>query len=683
MDAAGDFEDVQGLMPGEGDLFRGAAFPDGDPWEFHPEELEDGDNEEDKLRLGAFLTKMTSSGKCSQSAAQEFLRFFTRQAENVARMKRDRVRFRSAKSLMKNTRKKICPKTTTDLFSVDQAGVETREARVEEIPLELLQSGRIARMETSVSFPNVFRHALATHHIDPENVPPAWRTIDLLSDGVTFAKGGSWKYHLVCISFAPCGLPHPLYVHRSNANRGGKVNSLDILTPIVNYLRDEGGQFTLRRTIGDSLERKTIKGLLETTNAYFACEVCLQPGERVEGDQKKRISYPKKDRHFERRTTARLRQILLSQYVLFLAAGEPKNWKWNSILGYKRWTPLLDLPGFDVIQNGPLDQMHMAFLGLCRKIYILIFVDGPQADQGNRDKKAVRDRCRQQINEWLKNVRIPKELGRRTREVNYKTFKGTEWRFLALFAFPWIATSELSEGLDPRIKQILLLFSFLVRALNLENDDFENLRETTNLKELFDRLQITYEEVFGRGESTFNEHSWFRHALETRIRHGPLHLYSAWRLESTLARFKRSVCWGTRNESKQLLNAFYADDYFFHCCPHQKRIHYSTKNTGKADDSLIRVGDRLYKITGMQEGPMQDDDEDLYGYLICKTFSIRPFYTDAWDLDLPWDKVLVWARDDEEDDEGEEVQIARHDVEAKLVRTGDIISDCSLKLIQE
>ncbi len=80
---------------------------------------------------------------------------------------------------------------------------------------------------------------------------------------------------------------------------------------------------------------------------------------------------------------------------------------------------------------------------------------------------------------------------------------------------------------------------------------------------------------------------------------------------------------------------------------------------------------------------MQDDDEDLYGYLICKTFSIRPFYTDAWDLDLPWDKVLVWARDDEEDDEGEEVQIARHDVEAKLVRTGDIISDCSLKLIQE
>ena len=642
--------------------------------------MEEGDCEEDKLIVGAFHSRITSCGTCKKKGSQEVHRFYVRFAERIVRMKRRRTRFRSTKALIANTHRTVCPRTTTDLFTADQ---RTAVATVEAIPRRL-QNDTITKRVCSISFRDLYSHVLKVHNIDPQNPPRRWRQIDLLSDGASFTKSGSWQQHLVFVAFPPCTQPYPLFIHSFNKNRGGEVDVYDLLNPVVKFLQEDP-QIELRRTIGDSKERKEIKGLMPT-NAYFSCEICLRPGEHVLDDPKRRVSFPVRDETFPRRTTERMKATMMRQNLRYIQAGEPRNFRWENILGYKKWSPLLDLPNYDMIASGPLDQMHCAYLGLCKKFYRIALTEGPDKDKFNRQKNQVRKTAIKKINNWIKSSKIPSELGRRTREIDYANYKATEWRFVMLFGFAHVATSDLSAGIDIRIKQIMLLYDFLLRALNLDTEKFQELRQVANLRELFRLLQEKYEEVFGGGEATFNEHCLFEHGLDTVICHGPLNEYSAWKMENSFGRLKRCFHPGTPNEEKQIFQSFYADDFYFHLCPHLKRIRYSPRPTDKVDDSLIRVGEQLLRITSLESQDEDEDNEDNEEDLICKRINHVPFYTDGLGLDLPWSQVRVWKMEEddaEEEEEEEVVRVRRADVSGKLVVTGNLVSDCSKQLIYE
>ncbi len=658
---------------------RGAVRRDGDPWEFREQELREGDNELDKLRLGAFFSKLSSSGSCSKEMAGVILRFFVGQAESIVRMKRMGVRFRSAKHLRERAYKKICPTTTTDLYKQDERGELSHIGRViDKIPREL-QNNKIARRSTSIQLVDCYRHALLTHGLDPRSPPPEWGFVDLLSDGVTFNQKGGWKFHFVCVSFPPCGKPYPLSIHNLCVKRGGRLNVFDLLDSFVEQINALGGQLTLRRTLGDGKERKMTKGMI-ATNGHFACETCLQPGAHLPDDYKtRRISYPRNEgENYERRSTERMRGILQEQRDRHLAAGQPRDFQWRNILGYQCWSPLLDLQNFGVVEQGPLDQMHQA-VGLGEKIFMITYIEGPSSDSGNMEKKRIRRECINRMNDFLRRSKIPTEFGRRTREIDCPNFKSSEWRYLTMFAFPWLAASDLSREIDVRLRRVLLLYSFLLRALNVADEDFYRLRDQVNIEDLFRQLQTTYEDVLGPYECTFNEHTVFRHALETRETHGRLLEYSTWKLEATFARLKRCFVPGTRNEAKQMFNSFYADDNFFHVCPGQRTIKYRSHSTEKNDDSLVRVeGGDLYRIVGLE-----DDDRDGYGgdLFRCRRISVRPLETGEI-IDLPWAAVGVWREDEGEADQ-EERNFTRKQMIGKLVKVEKLILDASNDLIHE
>ncbi len=653
MEAQSDQSNAVNAAPEE-DAGGGDADPNS--WLYNSENLQNGDDKAFRLELGTFMAKMTAAGKCSKKAANEMLQYFALNSEQIVRMKRRRSAVRSLDWLLQRTYEKLSPRFTTDVYNIDQdTRLQTCIGSVSVMPKELEDRNPVKRT-SRIALLDVFKHVYKLHNVNCENPPEEWRVIDFASDGVTFTNYGSWKSHVACISFAKCGKPMPYQIHQLNASEGGKLTPQQLLGPFVEELQNLPFPVELRWTIGDSKERKFTKGMT-TVNAKYACEFCLMRGGHLPGDNRgTRVSYPPQENPSPARTTESCRRAMFRRHMVYIAQGSREDFKWGKRMGVTSFSPLLLIRGFDMVRKGPLDAMHLLALGICKEIFFRTL--GPDS---NRELEAA-------FNDIIKIVRIPTELGRRTRAFSRK-YKASEYRLLGMFVFPWLVLCGLCNSLPDCEKQVILLFTYVYRALYLDNDKFANLRESVDLQGLLSRMANLYTLAFGAAEHTFNEHQFFSHLLQTRIEMGPLYNYAMWKYEDTFAKMKRSFHAGTRHEGKQIVQRMYAYDSLNHRCQHNsKKILYCAKRSSKRDDSILCTREGFFRIKRKSEE----------GY-ICRKIATARLQIDCLP-ELDWDLVLAKRFAGEE----EACRlIRREEITGKGINVGDTIMECPKEWLLE
>ncbi len=661
-EGGGGGDDGSGAEGEEG----GGGGDDSNKWAFDADRYHGGDDKVFSREIGGRIAELVARGQITKTAAQKVLEMSYEFAEDFARTKRRKTAKRSAKWLIRRAMREATPGITTTLFRISEDGGGQEAFANSRILSKCNQTIRVCKRVTSMPLAEIRRMVYKAHGVDEENPPDEWRRIEIGSDGFTPAKKTSWGFHKVSVRFLKCGAPTVWFLHQFNTKRGGSVDTDSIMRPIVEELL-ELGELKLVRVIGDAKERKMQKGM-SGTGAYQGCEFCEAHGVQLPGGgKKKRVSFPRRVQVGTRRTRDGVIELLLQEGV----DGRGKLQKPKD--GIVSWSPLLDVPGFDMIYDGPLDSMHLMG-GLVEKLYHLLFKlpkgkgKGKGKGESNRKTQAIRARRKLQaleLDELQLRVRVPSEVGRRPREIAISRMKTSEWKVLGMHMFPHIAQSSIMTGSHSRCRKILFLLSYVFRAINVSDENW-TLLGPHNVQRAVRRLQRLYELEFGEGISTFNEHCAFSHLVENRERHGPMHNYSAWRYEDVICKIQKSYRQGTPHEGLQVFENFYYKYCKAHTCPGDQRLVILPKTeSSRKDDSLVCTEDGIFQVGRV----LQHEQFE------CTRVDTRTFSTADFNLqELRWGLVGVFRLPKSRALTGDKKYIIkRKDVTGKAMIVGETI----------
>ena len=253
--------------------------------------------------------------------------------------------------------------------------------------------------------------------------------------------------------------------------------------------------------------------------------------------------------------------------------------------GYRAKCELLELiPGFDFINGIPVDPMHLLYLGIARCLFELLFQVGEARVVND---KSVRRVPTEELDSDLVQQRVPSEVNRRPRPMDYKNWKASEWRSLVLYFFP-LVVSRLQKGLR---RQMWLEFSYLSRAYTLEENSFQKLNPD-DLDKLTKKWYRNYHHLFGSNNMRYNIHL-FLHLDRIRI-HGPFSTISAFPFEGSFAASGRAQRPGTHSVGLQSMRASYLRPREGHVC--KKSYKYRSHTTPRSDDTLVYTKEGIFKI---------------------------------------------------------------------------------------
>ncbi len=611
-------------------------------WRHDPWRLNHGDDKEFFARFGKKITSLVCTGGVTKAAAQKILELCYESAEDLARVKRRGSCKKSSKWLIRKTILQSCPEIRTKLYRLDETGKQEEWVNVQVLSREF-QTPTVVKRVTSIRLREIIRHVYQVHNVDQDNPPDEWRMVEVGSDGFTPTNKGSWGYHKVSVKFLKCGKPYPLFLHQFNSTSGGSVDCESVMRPVVDELLQNQDRVTLVRIVGDGKERKMQKGMM-ATNSTMGCELCKARGINVAGDRKKkRKSFPSSVEVDERRSTAELKLELEG------LVDEETGKLLEPIDGVLYWSPFLDLPGFQMVESGPFDSMHLFAYGLTKKIFKLIFMSsqhkddrgkgkgkGKSNDKKRRKRRESILRMKEQglaIQSLLRWLPLPREFGRRARSFDFSDAKSSEWRMLGLYLFCYVASSKIMDKGNLLCRQIVFLLNYLYRLVNVDDATYFSLGEA-HLRHVAKTFQEVYTEQFGEGESTFNEHCCFAHIAETRSSHGPMHQYSVWRYEDTIARILKSYKSGSPHEGRQVFENMYTADKHRHLCPSKKQLRISPQTKSrKQDDSLIYTSRGFFRVIKRGEAK---------GTWFCQQLKTKKFSTRKFQLpELEWKAVGI------------------------------------------
>ncbi len=253
--------------------------------------------------------------------------------------------------------------------------------------------------------------------------------------------------------------------------------------------------------------------------------------------------------------------------------------------GYKGKSELVELlPGFDIIENIPVDSMHLFYLGITRNLFELLFKVGETRETNKRDVP----RCSLNgLNRSLPQIKVPKEVGRRPRTVDFKNYKASEWRNLILYYFP-VTLPEITKGLR---RQLWLEFCYLARAYSLDDESFLALNKE-DLQKLALKWYRNFNNEFGSNNMRYSIHL-IAHLLRLRV-HGPVCETSAFAFEGSFAASSRAQQPGTTSIGLQSMRQSYIRPREGHTC--KKKLSFRNKVTMRSNDTLIYTVDEKYEI---------------------------------------------------------------------------------------
>ncbi len=252
--------------------------------------------------------------------------------------------------------------------------------------------------------------------------------------------------------------------------------------------------------------------------------------------------------------------------------------------GYKGRSVVLDiLPDFDLIEGVPVDPMHLLYLGVGRAIFELLFNVRENRPTNLREGR----QSTRELDELLPHVKVPSEIPRRPRPMDFKNYKGSEWRNIVLFYFPLVA-----QILRPGIRrQLWLDFCFLARAFSIP-DEYYNALNKNALKSVARSWYEHFSHAFGPLNMRYNVHL-MSHLFRIRV-HGAFPDISAFPFEGSFASSARAQRVGTASCGLQSMRQSYLRPMKGHVC--KKKITLTTQTTTRRQDDLLYTERACYKL---------------------------------------------------------------------------------------
>ncbi|XP_072747535.1 uncharacterized protein [Anoplolepis gracilipes] len=237
---------------------------------------------------------------------------------------------------------------------------------------------------------------------------------------------------------------------------------------------------------------------------FFSCTKCMQKGKYVKG----RVVFPKIN--CKKRTNEN-----------FYDKIQPEHHLGKSILE--------NIPNIDIVNNFPLDYMHLICLGVVKKIILNIWLFGPAAHKLSKTQI-------EEISNYLIQIKscIPSDFARKIRSLNEcKRWKATEFRFFLLYCGPIILKNILPFD---KYLHFLSLHAAVRILINLESCA-KYLDYTQSLLQYFIKQFIV---IYGEEYISHNVHGLIHIVDDSRI-FGNLDCYSAFPFENYLQYLKKCV----------------------------------------------------------------------------------------------------------------------------------------------
>ena len=192
-------------------------------------------------------------------------------------------------------------------------------------------------------------------------------------------------------------------------------------------------------------------------------------------------------------------------------------------------SPLLQIPGMDMITQFPFEYMHLVCLGVMRKI-LMCFLKGDSYNVRISANVAA------QISNNLINIRtfIAIEFSRKPRSLaDILRWKGTELRQLLLYTSPFV----FHKFLKPEVEKHLLAFHFAIRIL-VSPHYVASLIEYARI--LIRYFVVHFSTLYGVQNVSYNVHGLL-HLADDVQKFGPLDKFSAFKFENKLQEIKKLI----------------------------------------------------------------------------------------------------------------------------------------------
>ena len=287
-------------------------------------------------------------------------------------------------------------------------------------------------------------------------------------------------------------------------------------------------------------------------------------------------------------------------------------------------TPLLDIPGFDIVDDVVLEAMHAKYEGSTRRLMI--------ASLPKPNSRETVQRVR--LNKLLLLTRGWSEWPRAPRRLDIPHYKASELFFFLQHVAPCLALEHGVFKEDRNLRLIWAIASFVGRAVELPDDFFQAVEREVDLDSLMHRLNCVIDEEFDMSQSTYNIHIVCQHLVPARRKFGPISAMGTWGTESIFKYVRQCFGQGTRTVGKQVLENINVDQMLAHRCLRKTRpLKYTCKTQKRNDDSMA------YTVDGTFFKIVKDLPDNTYlGYDVATT----PFRTDHLGLGmLNWSNVAV------------------------------------------
>ena len=286
--------------------------------------------------------------------------------------------------------------------------------------------------------------------------------------------------------------------------------------------------------LADAPMRSFIK-CLKGHAGRFSCEYCEAMGECVH----KKICYP--------RSTMNQRKRTHGQWVGQVEELERRRIddRVDNVVGVTGRSPLLKLPGFDMIKSAPSDPLHRDWLGICKSTLWRNTVGISKAGVMSATGKRIADR----VGEVYRKLSLPTEFSHRARPIDYANYKGHEWKSMTVSTFPTIC-EVVEEEIDHATAHVWLLFVYLVLVYSGPQWAMDKIGENY-LQVLHELLYEQFEDAFGQQSCSFNWHA-FSHMADIR-KSGTSTQISTEVYESAYGEVQVAYRSGTRNIGLQIV----------------------------------------------------------------------------------------------------------------------------------
>lgn len=326
---------------------------------------------------------------------------------------------------------------------------------------------------------------------------------------------------------------------------------------------------------------------------------------------------------------------------------------------------LLDVEGFDFVNDIPVEYMHVGCLGVVKRMLELTFLVGE-----NRVRVSTRRLTHPSVfNEFMKDIKTTREFSRRARELDFAVLKAQEMRNIILFMFPVVV-----QCIEPEAKErrLWLLLAFMFRSCIVPENEFCHIN-VSEISLASSQFYILFEKLFSPKNCTYSIHTFISHLLQIRSK-GPLTETSAFAFENFYGQMRKSFVPGTNSTLKQILEKVYMKRFLtYHCC--KKTIYFSPHDTALENNSMIYVFDNgnynMYKIVSINR-----DEPDIFHCNIQGKIAIE--FDEASDLD--WSSIGVFKEGATGD---EEVLIERKNVNGKVLKICSLLITCPINILHE